>query len=159
VQRAPPAALSQPGSILPPQPAALTLPAAWVRGDFGTAGAADVALWLNWKQQTSDFVSRVFLWYRKASGRNPSLHDAVQEVLASLQAEDVKLNASKPQRVCGGERTGWFFSYVKLWDDPPLHFDETVYLYHGRIYRAMYIRTLNQPEDSQTRDALNTLCL
>lgn len=148
-------------SLAPPQPAALSLPAGWVRQDFGNKAATDTALWLDWTKQTADFVPRVFLWQMQAAPqymRRPSLDDAVRDVLATLRAQHARVYASKPQRLCGGERPGWFFSYAKAAGDPPLRFDETLFMSNGTIYRATYMRPADQPEDPKTRAALNTLC-
>jgi hypothetical protein len=90
--------------------------------------------------------------------RGPSLQDAVQDVLASLRARDAKVYISKAQRVCSGRRPGWFFSYVKPSEDRPLHYDETLFMAGDTIYRATYIRRDDQPEDTKTREGLNTLC-
>ena len=151
----------QTASLSPPQPAALSLPPSWAKQDFGNKAATDTTLWLDWTKQSGTFVPRVFLWQTKAVGgymRGASLQDAVQDVLASLRAADAKVHTSKAQRVCSGKRPGWFFSYVKAWDDPPLHFDETLFMAGDTIYRATYIRPADQPEDTKAREALNTLC-
>lgn len=148
-------------SLSPPQPAALSLPPAWAKQDFGNKAATDTTVWLDWTKQTADFVPRVFLWQMKAVARymrRPSLQDAVQDVLSSLRAEEAKIYANKAQRVCGGQRPGWYFSYVKPGEDPPLHFDETLFAAGETIFRATYIRPADQPEDTKTREALNTLC-
>ncbi|MGZ3519043.1 MAG: hypothetical protein ACXVAM_18030 [Vulcanimicrobiaceae bacterium] len=147
--------------LAPPQPASLSLPPGWARQDFGYLAATDTTTWLDWTKRSANWVPRVFLWQRKAEGRymrQPSLQDAVEDILASLRAEDAKLYASRAQRVCGGQRPGWFLSYVKPSDDPPLHFDETLFMAGETIYRSTYIRAVDQPEDTKTREALNTLC-
>jgi hypothetical protein len=147
--------------LSPPQPAALALPPGWAKQDFGNKAATDTAVWLQWTKQRGAFVPRVFLWQRKADEpymRRPTLKDAVQDVIATLRAHNAKVYTSKAHRVCGGERPGWFFSYVKPDDDPPVHFDETLFFAGDTIYRATYIRPADQPEDTTTREALNTLC-
>jgi hypothetical protein len=147
--------------LSPPQPAALFLPPSWAKQDFGNKAATDTTLWLDWTKQSGSFVPRVFLWQMKAVPgymRGPSLQDAVQDVLASLRARDAKVYISKPQRVCSGKRLGWFFSYVKPSDDRPLHYDETLFMAGDTIYRATYIRRDDQPEDTKTREGLNSLC-
>jgi hypothetical protein len=148
-------------SLSPPQPASLSLPPGWAQQDYGNKAATDTTLWLDWTKQRGTFVPRVFLWQRKAQAgymRRPSLQDAVGDVLASLRAANVKIYASKAQQVCRGKRPGWFFSYVKPWDDPPAHIDETLFMAGDTIYRATYIRAAGQPEDTKTREGLNTLC-
>jgi hypothetical protein len=148
-------------SLSPPQPASLSLPPGWEKQDYGNKAATDTTLWLDWTKQSGPLVPRVFLWQRKAVAgymRRPSLQDAVQDVLASLRSANAKVYASKAQRVCSGKRQGWFFSYVKPWDDPPAHFDETLFMAGDTIYRATYIRADDQPEDTKTREGLNTLC-
>lgn len=144
---------------LPPQ-GALSVPRDWDKQDFGNIAETSVTLWLDWTKQTASFVPRLFLWQKKEDPEmpRPSLQDAVQDVLSTLHNEDDKVYASNAQRVCGGKRPGWFFSYVKPGDDPPLHFEETLLVAGGTIYRATYIRPAGQPEDPKARDALNTLC-
>lgn len=160
-RRATSAELQTLSGLSPPQPAALTLPHGWAKQDFGNKASSDTAVWLDWTKRRTAFVPRVFLWQRKAETpymRPPSLRDAVDDVVASLQAKDVRIYASKAQRVCSGTRPGWFFAYVNLDDDPPVELEETVFFARGTIYRATYIRPANEPEDPATREALNTLC-
>jgi hypothetical protein len=148
-------------SLSPPQPAALSLPPAWAKQDFGNKAATDTTLWLDWTKQSGTFVPRVFLWQMKAVAgymRGPSLQGAVADVLASLRARNAKVYVSKAQRVCSGRRLGWFFSYAKPSEDRPLHYDETLFMAGDTIYRATYIRREDQPEDTKTREGLNTLC-
>lgn len=144
----------------PPVVASLSVPPGWERQDFGNVAETEVTLWLDWKKQTANFVPRLFLWQKKEEPDmpEPSLQEAVQNVLSTLRNEDDELYTSKAQRVCRGERPGWFVSYVKREDDPPMHFDETLFVANGTIYRATYIRPADQPEDAQAREALNTLC-
>jgi hypothetical protein len=118
-------------------------------------------VWLDWTKQSANFVPRVMLWQMQAVEpymRRPSLQDAVQNVLSSLRAGNAKVYTSKAQRVCGGERPGWFFSYLKPSGDPPLYVEETLFAASETIYRATYVRPADQPEDTKAREALNTLC-
>jgi hypothetical protein len=145
----------------PSQKASLSLPPDWAKQDYGNKAATDVKVWLDWTKQSATFVPRVMLWQMQAVEpymRQPSLQDAVQDVLISLRAGDAKLYSSKAQRVCGGERPGWFFSYLKPSGDPPLHVEETLFAAGETIYRATYVRPADQPEDTKAREALNTLC-
>lgn len=147
--------------LAPPQPASLVLPRTWAKQDFGYLAATDTTTWLDWKNQSAKWVPRVFLWQMKQEAgymRRPSLQDAVRNILRALRADDARVYASKAQRVCNGERTGWYLSYMKPGDDPPLHFDETLFMTGETVYRATYIRAAAQPEDMKTRDALNSLC-
>lgn len=148
--------------LAPAPPAYISLPSGWSRQEFAFLGTTETAEWLNWgKTKHSDkWVPRVFLWRMKMESgymQRLSLHDAVEHILGTLR-QDAKIHVSKAQRLCDGERDGWFLSYVKPDDDPPLHFDETVLLAQGKVYRAMYIRSVDQPEDPDTREALNSLC-
>jgi hypothetical protein len=152
-----------PSFLGPPQPAALALPQGWKRQDFGNIAETDTTIWVDWKKQTPNFVPRVFLWQKKIDANagymhRPSLNDAVAEVLTSLHADDAEIYISRSERVCNGERAGWYLSYVKRDDDPPLRFDETVFLVDQTIFRATYIRRADQAEDPETRKALDTLC-
>lgn len=146
----------------PPPPASLSLPSGWSRQDLAFLGTTTTAEWLDWthSKKTDKWVPRIFLWQMNAKPgymHRPTLDDAVKQILDTLH-DDARMQTSRAQLVCNGERRGWFFSYVKSEDDPPLHFDETVYMTGEKIYRAIYIRSVDQPEDPQTRAALNTLC-
>jgi hypothetical protein len=144
-----------------PQKASLSLPPLWAKQDYGNKAATDVEVWLDWTKQSANFVPRVMLWQMQAVEpymRQPSLQDAVHDVLTSLRAGDAKVHTSKAQRVCGGERPGWFFSYLKPSGDPPLRVEETLFAVGETIYRATYVRPADQPEDTKAREALNTLC-
>jgi len=158
----PPAQEPESAMLGPPPPASLALPSGWSRQDLAFLGTTATAEWLDWthSKKTDKWVPRVFLWEMNAKPgymRRPALDDAVKQILDTLH-EDARMQASRAQRVCNGERSGWFLSYVKTEDDPPLHFDETIYMTGEKIYRAIYIRSVDQPEDPQTRAALNTLC-
>lgn len=143
--------------------AVLAVPVEWRREGLVPINAPPVTLWLDWKKQTADFVPRIFLWQKTADSagrhRRPSLHDAVREVLGSLSTQDIVLERSSAQRVCRGHSDGWFLSYAKMWDEPPLHFEETILIDGETIYRATYIRPVDAPEDRAARDALMTLCV
>jgi hypothetical protein len=150
------------GSMAPPLPATLALPHGWSRQDFGFLETTDTAEWIDWTNQTAKWVPRVFLWRFKAKEGYmrsvPSLHDTIADILSTLRNENAKVFVSRAQTVCNGQRSGWFLSYIKTMDDPPLQFDETLFVDGENIYRATYIRVVGQREDSKTREALNTLC-
>jgi hypothetical protein len=145
----------------PPRSASLLLPPEWGKQDYGNKAATDVKVWLDWTKQSAEFVPRVMLWQMQAPEaymRQPSLEDAVQDVLASLHAQGAKVYASKAQRVCRGHRQGWFFSYLNPSGDPPVRVEETLFAAGDTIFRATYVRPVDQPEDTPAREALNTLC-
>jgi hypothetical protein len=148
--------------MAPPLPATLALPHGWSRQDFGFLETTQTAEWIDWNNQSAKWVPRVFLWRYKAGDgymrSTSSLSDIIADIVSTLRTERAKLYVSKAQRVCGGERAGWFLSYVKTSDDPPLRFDETLFVAGDTIFRAIYIRAAGQPEDAKTRQALNTLC-
>ncbi|MGZ3563873.1 MAG: hypothetical protein ACXVAS_18880, partial [Vulcanimicrobiaceae bacterium] len=75
-----------------------------------------------------------------------------------IHSEGDKLYTSEPQRVCEGTRPGWFLSYDKPEDEPPIHVEDTLYVAGNTIYRATYVRPTDQLEDVKAREALNTLC-
>lgn len=144
-----------------PLPATLVLPHGWSRQDFGFLETTETAEWLNWKKQSAKWVPRVFLWRFKppeAYMSTPSLQQTIRTILDTLHNEDARLYVSRAQPVCSGQRAGWFLSYVKTSDDPPLQFEETLFMDGGMVYRATYIRAAGQEEDPQTREALNSLC-
>jgi hypothetical protein len=145
----------------PSQGGSISLPPDWAMQDYGNKAATDVKVWLDWTKQSANFVPRVMLWQMQAADpymRRPSLQDSVQDVVTSLRARGTKIDASKAQRVCGGERPGWFFSYLDTSGDPPLRVEETLIAVGETVYRATYLRPADQPEDPKAREALNTLC-
>lgn len=145
----------------PSQGASILLPTDWAMQDYGNKAATDVKVWLDWTKQSRNFVPRVMVWQMQAADpymRRPSLQDAVQDVVTSLRARGTKIDASKAQRLCGGARPGWFFSYLDTSGDPPLRVEETLIAVGETVYRATYLRPANQPEDPKAREALNTLC-
>jgi hypothetical protein len=157
------AAAPKPQPVITPPPGGPTiaLPQSWGAAPNFDEIVKNAKLFYDWKHQSSDFVPRIFLWHDDAPAQymsRPSLRDVVGQVLASIRSENDKLYASRPQPVCRGGQPGWFFSYVKTSDDPPLHVDETLFLDGDSIYRATYVREANQPEDPKTVDALKTLC-
>ena len=148
--------------LAPPPPATLALPQGWSRQDFAFLGTTNAAEWLDWKNQSKKWVPRVFVWRVPAEEgymSRPSLHDTIAQVLSTLHDERAKIYASRSQAVCDGHREGWFLSYVKTEDDPPLHLEETIFMDGTTIYRATYVRAAEQQEDPKARAALNTLCV
>lgn len=144
-----------------PQGPSLSVPSGWEKHDIGHEGMQDAALWLDWSKQTADFVPRVFLWQKPMvadDGSRLSLRDAVHDVVAYLHDEGDKLFENRAQRVCGGKRLGWFLSYDKPEDDPPVHIDDVFLMDGNTVYRATYARPVHQREDARTRHALNSLC-
>jgi hypothetical protein len=140
-------------------PASLSVPAQWARANIGI-GTTDVAMWLDWRKQRSKWIPRVALWGMKlqpAYMRHQTLQVAIHDIVSALR-DDAVIQVSKAQRVCSGRRAGWFLSYLKRGDDPPLHFDEALFLVGNEIYRAMYIRAIDEPEDPRMLEALRTLC-
>ena len=145
----------------PAGPATLALSPRWSKQDAGNMAASDAAVWLNWSKQSKNFVPRVIVADLRASAgymHGGSLRAAVRDRLDGLRAGAAAVSTSTPLRVCHGTRPGWFFSYAKLWDDPPLRFDEALYVAHGTIYMAVYMHPADQPEDPHARDALTSLC-
>lgn len=141
------------------QAAKLKLPARWDKQDFANGAAADSTLWLDFSKARGATVPRVFLLHLKTSYLSgPSLHDAIHDIVENLHAEGARVFVSRAQRVCGGKRPGWFLSYEKPKDDPPLQFEGTLFVAGDTVYRATYSRPDGQPEDARTRAALNTLC-
>jgi hypothetical protein len=156
-----PAEAPQAASMAPPQPATLALPHGWTKQDFGFLGTIDTTEWLDWKHQSAKWVPRVFLWKWKVKTgymSRPSLQETIKQILASLHDEGAKIYASNSEHVCDGQRPGWYLSYTKTSDTPPIRFDETLYMSGEIFYRAMYLRAADQPEDSATRKALDTFC-
>jgi hypothetical protein len=149
-------------SVASSQSPTVKLPAGWSKQDFGyVALATDTNVYLDWTKQSKNFVSHTLVTKLKGSDgyiKAGSLQAAVRERLAGLRAGDATVNVSEPTRVCHGTRPGWFFSYTKLWDDPPLHFDESLFVADGAVYMAVYMHAADQPEDQRTLKALTSLC-
>jgi hypothetical protein len=152
------------GPVSPPMLPTIALPANWKTTYMGSARVndRDVRLWLDWSHQSKEFVPRVFLWHRVIDAMDPrevSLRDAVDGVLEQLKDEgNVEFQIDRPERVCGGRYPGWFLSYNKLDGDPKIHIDDMLLVANNNIYRATYVRTLDEPENPATVAALHSLC-
>ncbi|HTZ56134.1 MAG TPA: hypothetical protein VMB20_13840 [Candidatus Acidoferrum sp.] len=152
------------GPVAPPMTATLLLPPNWKTTYMGSARVndRDVRLWLDWSDQSAEFVPRVFLWRRAIDAMDPrevTLRVAVAGVLAQLKDEGgVKFYASRPERVCNGRYPGWFLSYDKLDGDPHIHIDDLLLVANNFIYRATYVRTLDVRESPKTVAAMRSLC-
>ena len=145
----------------PSEGASISLSPEWAKQDYGNMAATDVKIYLDWTKQSANFVPRVMLWQMQAADpymRPPSLQDGIQAISSSLRARGTKIDVSKAQRVCDGERPGWFFSYLDTAEDPALRVEETIFAAGQTVYRATYLRPADQPEDPKARAALNTLC-
>lgn len=141
------------------QTATLKVPVNWDKQDFANGAAADTTLWLDFKKARGAIVPRVFLLHLKTTYMSgPTLQDAVHDILGNLHAEGAKMYVSKAKTVCRGKRLGWFLSYRKPNDDPPLDFVDTLYVAGDTVYRATYSRPPGQPVDAKTIAALSTLC-
>lgn len=141
------------------QSAALDLPTNWSKQDLANGAAADTTLWIDFKKAKGAIVPRVFLLHLNTSYLSgPTLDDAVHDIVGNLREEGAKMYVSKARRVCGGRVVGWFLSYEKPRDDPPLQFIDTIFISGDTVYRATYSRAAGQPEDPKTRAALSTLC-
>ncbi|GAC1498713.1 MAG: hypothetical protein NVS1B2_21890 [Vulcanimicrobiaceae bacterium] len=146
-------------SFTPEQAAKLKVPVNWDKQDFANGAAADTTMWLDFRKARGAIVPRVFLLHLKTTYLSgPTLQDAVHDISENLQSEGAKLYVSKAMRVCGGKRLGWFLSYRKPKDDPPLEFVDTLYVKGDTVYRATYSRPDGQPQDAKTITALSTLC-
>jgi hypothetical protein len=148
-------------SVASPQSPTVKLPAGWSKADFGYGASTETTVYLDWTKQSKNFVSHTLVAKLKDSDgyvKAGSLQAAVRDRLAGLRAGAATVNVSEPARVCHGTRPGWFFSYTKLWDDPPLHFDESLFIADGVVYMAVYMHAADQPEDQRTRKALTSLC-
>ena len=152
------------GPVTPPVTASISLPSNWKTTYMGSARVndRDVRLWLDWSDQSAEFVPRIFLWHRAIDALDPrevTLRDEVHTVLAQLKDEgDVKFYANRPELVCGGRYPGWFLSYDKLDGDPKIHIDDMLLVAHDNIYRATYVRTLDERESPATVAAMHSLC-
>ena len=150
--------------ITPPLRPTLSLPRNWQTTYMGSAGVndRDVRLWLDWSHQSAEFVPRIYLWHRTIDALDPrevTLRDAVDGVVAQLKNEgSVIFYADRPERVCGGRYPGWFLSYDKRDGDPKIHVDDMLLIAHNTIYRATYVRTLDEAENHPTQQALHSLC-
>lgn len=141
------------------QTATLKVPPNWDQQDFANGAAADTTLWLDFKKARGAIVPRVFLLHLKTAYMSgPTLQDAVRDILGNLRDEGAKIYVSKSSPVCRGKRPGWYLSYKKTKDDPPLEFVDTLYVSGDTVYRATYSRPVGQPIDAKTRAALKTLC-
>jgi len=142
-------------------PAVLSLPRNWSKTDFEVMGRTATTMWLEETKRGARFVPRVFLAQMNATPQymsRPSLEPIVAQIVGVLRAQGADLRASSAVQLCGGARNGWFLSYVRPDTDPPLHVDATFLLTGETVSRAIYVRGVDQVEDSRARDALKTLC-
>jgi hypothetical protein len=84
-----------------------------------------------------------------------SLANIVAEIVAFLSSEDADIVSSQAARLCDGAATGWMIRYR----DSGWYIVEAVLM--GRLSgtAAIYLRKVNESEDSKALGALNTLCL
>jgi len=152
------------GPMTPPIAPTLSLPKNWQTTYMGSARVNDrsIRLWVDWSHQSAEFVPRIFLWHRAIDALDPrevTLRDAVNGILDQLKNEGgVIFYANRPERACSGRYPGWYLSYTKTDGDPKIHIDDMLLIAHYNIYRATYVRTLDEPEDPKTRAALRSLC-
>jgi hypothetical protein len=150
--------------VNPPMTATVSLPKNWQTTYMGSARVndRDIKMWLDWSNQSAEFVPRVYLWHRDIDALDPrevSLRDEVNTVLAQLKDEGgARFYANRAARVCNGRYPGWFLSYDKTDAEPKVHIDDMLMIAHGQIYRATYVRTLDEKEDPKTQAALESLC-
>jgi len=152
------------GPVTPPMQPTIALPGNWKTTYMGSARVndRDIKLWLDWSNQSAEFVPRVFLWHRQIDALDPrevTLHDEVQSVIAQLNNEgSVKFYANHAVRACNGRYPGWLLSYEKDDADPHVHIDDMLLVANDNIYRATYVRTLDERENAATVAALASLC-
>jgi hypothetical protein len=152
------------GPVTPPMQATISLPKNWQTTYLGSARVndRDIRMWLDWKSQSAEFVPRVYLWHREIDALDPrsvSLTQTVQGVLAQLKNEgSVRFYASHAERACNGRYPAWYMSYDKLDGDPKIHIDDIFLIANSNVYRATYVRTLDEKEDATTVAALASLC-
>ena len=141
------------------QAATIKLPANWGAQDLANGAAANTTLWLDFKKAKGAFVPRVFLMRLKTAYLSePSLTGAVNDIQAALKPDRARIFASKPQRFCGGTLDGWFLSYERPGEDLPGDYENVIFMKGSDVYRIIYSRPAGQPEDAQTRAALDAIC-
>lgn len=152
------------GPVQPPVEAVIALPKNFQTTYLGSARVndRDIKMWLDWSNQSAEFVPRVYLWHRAIDALDPrevSLHDEVQTILAQLKDEgDIKFYANHAARACNGRYPAWYLSYDKDDADPHVHIDDMLLIANGQVYRATYVRTLDEKEDAAARAALTSMC-
>ena len=137
----------------------LTMPPKYDTQDLANGAASDVSKYVDFSQARGAFVPQVWLVHLNTSYLSgPTLQDAVHDIVASLQPGEAKISASKSQRVCHGKYAAWFLSYSRPDEDLPGDYENILFVEGDTMYRVMYSRPLGQPEDPQTRAAMNALC-
>ena len=137
----------------------LKIPLSYDTQDLANGAASDVSKYVDFSKAKGAFVPQVWLVHLKTSYLSgPTLHDAVHDIVTSLEPDGAKISVSKPQRVCHGKYPAWFLSYSQPGQDLPGQYENILFLQGGTMYRVMYSRPLGQPEDPKTRAAMNALC-
>jgi hypothetical protein len=137
----------------------LKMPVEYDTQDLANGAASDVSKYVDFYKAKGAFVPQVWLVHLKTSYLSgPTLQDAVHDIVASLGPDGAKISASKPQRICRGKYPAWFLSYSQPDQDLPGQYESILFVEGDTMYRVMYSRPLGQPEDPQTRAAMNALC-
>ena len=137
----------------------LRMPVTYDTQDLGNGATSDVSKYVDFSKAKGAFVPQVWLVQLKTSYLSgPTLQDAVHDIVASFQPDEAKISASKPQRVCHGKYSAWFLAYSRPGEELPGDYENILFVEGDTMYRVMYSRPLGQPEDPQTRAAMNALC-
>lgn len=137
----------------------MRMPQRYDTQDLGNGASSDVSKYVDFSKAKGAFVPQVWVVQLKTSYLSgPTLQDAVHDIVASFQPDGTKISASMPQRVCHGRYPAWFLSYSRPDEEPPGDYENILFVEGDTMFRVMYSRPLGQPEDPQTRAAMNTLC-
>ncbi len=137
----------------------IRMPVTYDTQDLGNGATSEISKFVDFSKAKGAFVPQVWVVQLKTSYLSgPTLQDAVHDIVASFQPDVEKMSASKPQRVCHGKYRAWFLSYARPGEDLPGDYENILFVAGDTMYRVMYSRPLGQPEDPQTRAAMNALC-
>ncbi|GAC1415473.1 MAG: hypothetical protein NVSMB64_25730 [Candidatus Velthaea sp.] len=135
------------------------MPVTYDTQDLGNGATSDVSKYVDFSKAKGAFVPQVWLVQLKTSYLSgPTLKDAVHDIVGSFQPDEAKISASKPQRVCHGKYDAWFLAYSRQNEELPGDYENILCVEGETMYRVMASRPLGQPEDPQTRKAMNALC-
>jgi hypothetical protein len=99
--------------------------------------------------------TQLILLGRVDATRGRSLANVVAAITAFLSSEDADIVSSQATRLCDGAGTGWIIRYR----DSGWYVVEAVLMGHLAGTAAIYLRKVNEAEDTKALGALNTLCL
>ena len=142
----------------------LTIPKGWIRGvgDFGPHDDSAYKVLAYWLYLPRNSTFAQYLTLGDASDVSEYVtpeQDALDQIDATKAAEkDLRVQANHAVKLCSGT-DGWFSQFTATDAQGERYTAETMYTCgKDTSYLLRYVRAATQPEDSQARKALFSLC-